>query len=841
MQGEYVISKKINDECTGLLGDNIWSAKLNIDNGVILSYVSKDKDNVVVDSLSNSNDIWKVNYKFQKNNGYLIFQNPEEFFPSRPQFDDKYQRPCGVKRNFISYYNPLKTEIQFGESYRGLIEIGGVHNYNYQEEHRDGTATEKLKYFDNGGKKLGLDNNGIYSDHLFSFDRVNSFTAKKVDINKVPAFDKLILFDYSEGNFDQYRSKENNLLVTIYNYLINNHELINKEFIDINEGRIGLPGFVSALQDTSLYSNSFSKYIKIPKTPNGYFSLDDLSKEPYNLTIKKTTRRPYYKLGYFFNEVISITNYLKACFESIQNNGTEIQYLMIWNRESDKWDKVDFENLIKIAEKKENEISEFASKKTLSYFGLKSIDDWEKLRRGMVSLDNKWFSETKYSIIKDVLLTYESEKDIIDLKRDSIITSSLELREILFHKAKIAEKYYNQIEKYYQITKSLKDSVNQHILKNNLVEFLIYPNRTCGGREDITSSKYSNMGFTEKMFHLQSSINRNFLDNHDYYGMSTDELVSFLIDLNKNFISLGNTKIKKIDLSDDINKLKELNDSINFIHGRLISKPGYVNLDLDTNEYNALFNKLESYTQQINTSNKVDLITLVELLKSALPIFSDINSDFNEITENNSLKNTDFNKSYKSIFSFLIDDINDGFIIYEIDTKISAIQNFNNEIKVYLENISTLGVELSIVISSTDISKKLFDIYFISLNDIFKYRETDSSALLKDLNDCAINSQDFIKSIKSFSKNDYLLNSLSSNKKLSTIIEKYKIIRSSDSNYQNKNSFDRLIKIQYNIITLTESNKKIIKNLVKEISQINDSSELQKIINKYNSIVLNNH
>ena len=58
---------------------NGWHASLNVDNGIVRSYVSYDKNGIVIDSLFNENKVWKINYKFEKNSGLIVFKAPEDF------------------------------------------------------------------------------------------------------------------------------------------------------------------------------------------------------------------------------------------------------------------------------------------------------------------------------------------------------------------------------------------------------------------------------------------------------------------------------------------------------------------------------------------------------------------------------------------------------------------------------------------------------------------------------------------------------------------------------------------------------------------------------------------
>lgn len=57
-----------------------FNIQVKILDGKISTYVVKDKKGIVVDSLSNQNDIWKIKYKFVRNNGFLTFKDFENIY-----------------------------------------------------------------------------------------------------------------------------------------------------------------------------------------------------------------------------------------------------------------------------------------------------------------------------------------------------------------------------------------------------------------------------------------------------------------------------------------------------------------------------------------------------------------------------------------------------------------------------------------------------------------------------------------------------------------------------------------------------------------------------------------
>ena len=322
---------------------NGWHARLNVDNGIVKSYVSYDKNGIVIDSLFNQNKIWKRNYKFEKNSGFLVFKAPENFrAPS--QWDERYND-----------YN------HFIISFGGIIPIGGLQKY--------GGKTKELQ---TGGKPLGLDSNGLYSIHLEGM------------------FDNIIRYDINENtsNTDLYfslkTSRDDNLFVIIYNYLKNNKEdelqKMFKSYDSAESSMLNLEigpavfGFLRCLKNShylednvsnALRKNEFSKYIE--KSWDKYVTgdkKDELDESDINVfwypRIKyyawKRDKKNFYSyitLKDFFKDFISLTDYLKACKESIDKEYTEIQEMWVWNNVTNNYDKVNFEELIQLAEQKE--------------------------------------------------------------------------------------------------------------------------------------------------------------------------------------------------------------------------------------------------------------------------------------------------------------------------------------------------------------------------------------------------------------------------------------------------------------------------------------------------------
>ena len=324
--------------------------KLNFENGIVKSRVTYDSNNLIIDSLFNENKIWKINKKFVKNDGFLVFSGLSKYsnagfegysvefinlnyYRSKELISDWERNEASDGDKFEDYYGATDNN--------GIIPLGGSHVFSW-EEFLSRNVYDREKTIKTGGPKLGLDANGLYSislkgmfDNIIYYDleQTNSYNSGKSD------------FYYADNS-----SRKKNLLVLIYNYLINRmDDNLSQKFYsyDYAETNNSLVTFVNALSSDhyleqkspiALRKNSFKKHVKSKNLP----------------WIRESEKsRSFVTLDSFFTNIISMTDYLKACKESIDNNETEIQYLMIWNSVNKKYDKVDFDKLIELSIEKE--------------------------------------------------------------------------------------------------------------------------------------------------------------------------------------------------------------------------------------------------------------------------------------------------------------------------------------------------------------------------------------------------------------------------------------------------------------------------------------------------------
>jgi hypothetical protein len=299
--------------------------------------------------LFNENKIWKINKKFVKNDGFLVFSGLSKY--SNAGFEG-----YSVEFMNLNYYRSKelisdweRKEASDGDKFEdysgatdnnGIISLGGSHVFSW-EEFISRNIYDREKTIKTGGPKLGLDANGLYSISLKGM------------------FDNIIYYNlgqrnyYNSGKSNLYyadnSSRKKNLLVLIYNYLINGmDDNLSQKFsayADAESPTTSLETFVNALSSDhylgqkspiALRKNSFKKYVKSTNLRN----------LPW---IRENNKPGFITLDIFFTYIISMTDYLKACKESIDNNETEIQYLMIWNSVNNKYDKVDFDKLIELS------------------------------------------------------------------------------------------------------------------------------------------------------------------------------------------------------------------------------------------------------------------------------------------------------------------------------------------------------------------------------------------------------------------------------------------------------------------------------------------------------------
>ena len=382
-------------------------ARLSVKNGIIKSLVSYDEKGVQRDSLSNEQKIWKMNYKYHKNsNDFPIFISIENIIDNNHGLDEE---------NNPYFYNPFYPEYTTEQV---IFTLGGKQRFIRYDSY------SRYYSYDTGGYKLGLDNNGLYTIRLTGmFDNIIKYDLN--EINYYTGFE-----EYKEHYF-LAKGNEKNLLHIIYNTLTNYNKL-NKEWVEsVWETKHNLKPFYDALtsltfsdedyvlngvrknlQEFELNKNSFTKYIK------------------YNEEVLKLDQ----SLTYFFENILLMSDYLRACQESMEKGYTEIQEIWVLNLVTNKYDEIDFKKLIEIAENKEKEakinsdVNQFEGKSTniFSNFLKKNIGRYDCKISHQVLMDGKY----KIKSISNGYLFIQNKSIIFGKGQDELTIRKLLSEEI---------------------------------------------------------------------------------------------------------------------------------------------------------------------------------------------------------------------------------------------------------------------------------------------------------------------------------------------------------------------------------------------------------------------------
>ena len=319
IEGEYNLRSKFGE------------IKLNLKSGIIRSYVLKDFKGIVIDSLSNDNKIWKINYKFRKNDGLVIFNNYKNISGPREVGDEYW------KNDVYSYDFIISTNFQ--SSANPIIPIGGV-VAKIGEIERGGDRFYAVSNFNTGGSPTILDNNGIYS--IYNNEQQAEFSPFYLDTYKLYS-DSMSMENRSETN------RETNLFTIVYNYIINNDQNIFKTKLGNGDEGTGILGSLFEFREV-LLSKTYRRYLTKNMTaghdqPVPWYS--GLYSEVEGRYPSEKIRNYY--LSTIFEKVIDISDYVRASSDLF--NSTNYQELFVWNYQSKKYDKVDFDKLIEITTK----------------------------------------------------------------------------------------------------------------------------------------------------------------------------------------------------------------------------------------------------------------------------------------------------------------------------------------------------------------------------------------------------------------------------------------------------------------------------------------------------------
>jgi hypothetical protein len=236
--------------------------ELDIKDGIIKTYVVKDNKGVVVDSLSIQNKIWKINYKYVKNSGLVVFSGFNNIRGPR-EYGDDYNSSDVYNYDYIICYNEQdEIVLRDQEKFKGtlikqtkinaIVPVGGDMSIDYEKGGRN--TYVRRREMNSGGKPSILDNNGLYS--IYNENLRNSYLKSLY----------LDLDEFNGNSTDSYvknSDRDSNLFTIIYNYLVNDsNDYQYKKFNDAsgNDAHGSLLTIVLIIEDES-EKNIYRKYL----------------------------------------------------------------------------------------------------------------------------------------------------------------------------------------------------------------------------------------------------------------------------------------------------------------------------------------------------------------------------------------------------------------------------------------------------------------------------------------------------------------------------------------------------------------------------------------------------
>lgn len=270
---------------------NSKTAKAKYVNGVIESFISYDNVGNVVDSLSNNNELWKINYKWKKNDGHLVF----------------YETQKGIYFKKITKNNWLP-----------IILIGGLVHLGKDEIYTP-------------GGELKLDNNGIYSIQ---------------NEEQTAVYEVLTKFDKTNTNWNNGALDARVDFLGIYNFLKYDDDsflsgsLYNREYYGNGE----IPYTLIDKFYRSDGNNPFPKYMKQ--------DLKSFKQNYLKLSSDERKKISFYN-DLFFTNTIALSDFLKGLDELIGEEKNDIYILYVWDKVNEKYERVNLKNLIDLAIQKE--------------------------------------------------------------------------------------------------------------------------------------------------------------------------------------------------------------------------------------------------------------------------------------------------------------------------------------------------------------------------------------------------------------------------------------------------------------------------------------------------------
>ena len=440
-------------------------------NGMLDSYIRYDINLLTVDSLSNKSRLWKQNYKWKKNDGFLL--------------------PIQNLTSHINGEGFRFTKVDTG--YNAIILTGGYTSVTNNDR--------RASSFFTGGSPQILDHNGLFTIHdtdpgivhdiLFYQPFIGSGLKKRSAFaGSRYRLDFEIAKSNSKWEYHPNKFVNSNLFYIIYNYLINNDKMFHKGIFGFEESPETLGSmeyFNRLLLDPSI-KNTFSKYLKYkpfknidPDKLKAYYE-NYPNGSPGDWEIQSAILNTPKDFKNYFSTVISLSDYLKAIKDAIISEEIQLKEIRVWNILSKKYDLVNFEKLIFEADKI-NQLKEIPGAYYTDKINNKKIDDNVISTNSIFSTSNIFKIEQKndFQILVTVVDVYlESEKEEKKKKRKK--TSKVKKQEpkerFIFNTTLNRESYSYGYEDPDWLIKIFSDpfsqNLNMKILNgNHLTEFTL--------------------------------------------------------------------------------------------------------------------------------------------------------------------------------------------------------------------------------------------------------------------------------------------------------------------------------------------------------------------------------
>jgi hypothetical protein len=470
--GRDFLNSKGAREGESIINFGNWYAKLYYKNGIIKKYVAYDSKNISIDSISNDNPIWKINYKFVKNDGFIVFKDVNSFLD--PLYDNKL-----MYRNFVKI-RPKIDEME-------IIPVGGIQAYVYELENQYFQGGE----VNGGGVKLGLDNNGLYSFHKLGFFDNIAYYVVNSNYQSQSGKSPNLRNPKTGNNYDESTA----IFKHIYNYLFYNQskDLAQKIYTEDNECNASLDNnlkfIVNALNAESISSSevgSQKEYLISEFNPFKKY----LKNANYNTykNFKTISTYKYITLSDFFDQYISLSDFLSASRESIDNGHSEIQELWIWDSSLDRYVLFDFNKAIELAKKTEE-----STKKTIKE----------------IVVNKEEVSSTNSQNTDEEKIT---SNDYLDPKNNLALISLISNSEIRYSSEKKTKHYYRPYEKQKEEINKIYDLdlVSINILKPSNEDQVINYITEFSFASDKNIKKFSELMISDKQYKFYHSNSQKF-------------------------------------------------------------------------------------------------------------------------------------------------------------------------------------------------------------------------------------------------------------------------------------------------------------------------------------------